>query len=100
MITAERLVERLRAGGQACIGDLFTDEAGVQFLTGIKNRTLRDWRARRQGPPATELHRWVYDIQALADWLNSKTHRQEDTKSGNQRREVTFTTIDAAERAG
>ena len=71
MITAERLEEKLKQAKFTCPGGgLFADERGVSFLLDIKRRTLSAWRARGYGPPAVRIGRWLYDLEALAAWIN------------------------------
>lgn len=85
MMTPSRLAAALTIAGHWCPGGLFTDERGVEFMTGYKPRTLRAWRAEGKGPPATQLARIAYDLQDLSEWMNTKSNRQGAASSGRKR---------------
>ena len=86
MMTEERLIAALRANRLPVIGDIFTDERGAAFLLGVNERTLRAWRRRGGAPPAARVGRWLYDLEALAAWLNAAAEggssRQEAAEAG------------------
>jgi len=96
MLDADRLAGKLRKHGLPCIADIFTDERGVEFLTGAKRRTLRAWRAEKRGPPAVWVNRWLYDLQELAQWIGAQTERQAPARSG---KEPASSDMDAAPRS-
>jgi|GEM_PF-2829100 len=100
MLTASRLAKALKAAGFGCPGGIFADEAGVEFLTGVKQRTLRAWRTEHKGPPATQLARWVYDLEDLADWINDKTQRREDAPTVTKRQIASLSDMDSTKIAG
>lgn len=98
-VTADRLAAALVKAKLPCIGGLYADERGVEFLIDVKQRTLREWRAQRKGPPATELRRWVYDLVDLADWINAKSNRRQPAPRGGKRRQPAASDIDSARAA-
>ncbi len=70
-MTAEKLLERLRAGGQWCPAGLFTDERGVAHILSCSPRTVRSWRTQGKGPRWGEgVARITYDLEVLAAWYD------------------------------
>lgn len=92
MLTREKLVEVLRAGGQFCAADMYTDEAGLAYVLDCSTRTLREWRARGKGPAAKKTSRIVYDLDDVCDWWNrqlvGEANRRRDAEAGGERRPI------------
>ena len=71
-LTRERLVQQLQHAGHPTYGGLYTDERGAAWLLACSDRTLRNWRARGTGPTAYMTVRWLYPLDELTDWMESR----------------------------
>jgi hypothetical protein len=101
LMDADRLAAKLKEHGYALVGGgLFADERGVGFLIDVKQRTLRGWRAKKKGPPAVLMGRWLYDLVDLATWIRAQTQTfgQEAAALGSKRQQAASSDIDAAPR--
>ena len=69
----KHLAECLQAAGHSTGAGIFADEAGICFLLGMSDRTLRDWRQRGVGPPCYRAHRWLYPLDEFCTWLQNRS---------------------------
>ncbi len=71
-ITAQRIAQQLEAAGHAVPGGIFATEAGVAWLIDCTPRTLSAWRKDGTGPPAFMTARWLYPLDELIAWMQSR----------------------------
>jgi hypothetical protein len=71
VITAEILARRLRDEGLDDYSGIYCTEEGLASLCGSSDRTVRRWRARGVGPQYIRLSKILYDLEAVACWLNA-----------------------------
>jgi hypothetical protein len=85
-LTSQRIAQQLSDAGHAVHGGIYADERGVAWLIACTPRTLRSWRANGSGPPATRTVRWLYSLDELCAWLQSRSSTNLPEKPGNKRK--------------
>lgn len=71
-MTSDDLAARLEAAGCWVSPAGYTDEHGAAMALAASLPTIRRWRRDGTGPPCRKLARWVYDVDELAAWIESR----------------------------
>lgn len=73
MITADKLATTLqRLGLHLSVTGDSTDDRGAAALLDCTTRTLANWRDEGSGPDCYRLAGWVYRLDDLASFMNSR----------------------------
>ena len=80
-MTRSELAAQLREAGHF-VGafDRVTDVDGARAYLCVSRRTLQEWRELGKGPPCVRTARWLYPLDGLIAYLESREIVRENTQ--------------------